>query len=372
MFTLTSSLTGIKKSQFVYFVEDKSDLEYLDFLDLDKKIIKKIESSLKKDTSEKLTFFLGNPDFENLHVFVYNAHKDQSFIDFVSKKIKTIGNDFTFSSQNRKKISDLLKSVVLSTYKFDQYKSEKKETNIYFYTDEKYISELEDTYQLTQNIILARELGETPSSDLTPEIFAKLVKKTKFKNIKVKILTPKQVEKKGLGLLWGVGKASVNKPYVVILEKVVDKKAPTIGIVGKGVTFDTGGIQVKPGDHMYEMKGDMCGAATVFATMKELDEKDISVNIVAALGLAENSISGEGYKPSDILTAYNGKTVDIIHTDAEGRLVMADVMSYISDKYKLDSLMTVATLTGACMVALGYRYAGIMGNDEKVITSLLE
>ncbi len=159
---------------------------------------------------------------------------------------------------------------------------------------------------------------------------------------------------------------------MVILEHIVDKKKPILGIIGKGVTFDTGGNQIKPGDYMYEMKGDMGGAAVTFALMKELDRKKCKKNIVACLVLAENVVSSNSYKPSDILKAYNGKTVEVIHTDAEGRLILADGMSYIGKHYKTTQMMTIATLTGACIVALGHRYAGIMGNDEAMIQRILD
>jgi leucyl aminopeptidase len=372
MFEIKNSLKDIKKSNFVYFIKEKKDLAHLDFLSLDKKIIKKIEESLKWKKSEKLHFFLWDKNFENLIVLIHKEDKKLSLVDFISKEMKVLPKNFTLCSQDDKNLSLLLKSCLLSRYNFDQYKTEKNTDEIYFFCDKRDNIELESTYNLVQNIILARDLWETPASDLTPEAFAKLVKKTKFKNTKIKILSPKQIEKQWLGLLWWVGKASTAKPYLVILERIIDKKLPTVGIVWKWVTFDTGWIQVKPGDHMYEMKGDMCWAATVFATMKEIDNKDLNVNIVAALWLAENWISGEWYKPSDILTAYNGKTVDIIHTDAEWRLVMADTMSYISDKYNLDSLMTVATLTWACMMALWFRYAGVMWDNEDMIEKLLD
>jgi leucyl aminopeptidase len=184
-------------------------------------------------------------------------------------------------------------------------------------------------------------------------------------------LDSKQIEKKWLQLIHNVWKGSSKKPYMVILEKITDKKLPTIWLVWKGITFDTGWIQVKPWDHMYEMKWDMCGAAWVFATMKELDKKDLNVNIVACLVLAENHISWDAYKPSDIIKSYSWKTVDIVHTDAEWRLVLADWISYISKNYKLDKIISMATLTWAVMMALWYRYAWIMWNDKSLIKDFI-
>lgn len=137
------------------------------------------------------------------------------------------------------------------------------------------------------------------------------------------------------------------------------------------MTFDSGGLQVKPDKAMHDMKLDMAGAATVIGVMQYLDTiPDLPVNIIGAIGLVENMSGGNAYKPLDIYRAFNGKTVEIHHTDAEGRLLLADVMSYVESEYKVDNLMTIATLTGACMHALGYNYAGIMGDDEDSILEL--
>mgnify|MGYP001942690064 CR=1 FL=1 len=372
MFEIKNSKKDIKNSNCVYFIETKKDISVLDYLKLDKKIITKIEEKLKEEKSEFINFFLWNKDFENIYIFIYNKSDKKSLVDFVSESSRKLPKNFTFFLQNDKNLSVILKSIFLSNYSFDRYKSEKIEKNYTVVVDKKYNHLIQVELELINNICLARDLWETPSNDLYPESFTKLVKATKFKNTKIKVLSAKQIEKKGLWLIHAVWKWSVHKPNIVIFERIIDKKLPTVGLVWKWVTFDTGWIQVKPWNSMHEMKWDMWGAACVFATMKELDNKDLNVNIVAAIGLAENHISGEAYKPSDIITAYNKKTVDIIHTDAEWRLVMADVMSYISDKYKLDNLMTVATLTGACMVALGFRYAWVMWNDEKMISKILK
>jgi leucyl aminopeptidase len=200
----------------------------------------------------------------------------------------------------------------------------------------------------------------------------KHVKSFKWRSTKVKILTPKDIEKKWLGLIEAVWKWSENKPYVVILEKIIDKKLPTYWLVWKWITFDSGWIQVKPWDHMYEMKGDMCWAATAYALMRDLDRTELKVNMVTCIMLAENAVSSSSYRPSDILKSYSWKTVDIIHTDAEWRLVLADGVSYLSKNYSIDNIMTIATLTGACMMALGYRYAAVMWDDRITINTLLK
>jgi len=371
MIKLKTKLSDIKNSNLVFLIEKKSDLKLLDWLKLNAKILDKIESVIKAEKNEKLDFFLWNKDFENLYVFYFNKNKEKTLIEFLWEYLPKLSNNLTLLSNNDNNLEDLISTTLLSRYKFNKYKSEIKEDNVNIVINKDIEKLVKNRLETIENIILARDLWETPASDLYPEEFAKIIKKTKFKNIKVKILDSKQIEKKGLRLIHNVWKGSSKKPYMVILEKITNKKLPTIWLVWKGITFDTGWIQVKPWDHMYEMKWDMCGAAWVFATMKELDKKDLNVNIVACLVLAENHISWDSYKPSDIIKSYSWKTVDIIHTDAEWRLVLADWISYISKNYKLDKIISMATLTWAVMMALWYRYAWIMWNDKWLIKDFI-
>ncbi|MDD2908035.1 MAG: leucyl aminopeptidase family protein [Candidatus Gracilibacteria bacterium] len=362
----------IKNSNLVFFVEKIDDLRLLKPLKLNKKISDKIKEIIEKNENKVVDFYIGEENFEKLFIIFFSSESKKDINYFLGEEFPKLPSKLTILTNSDKNINILLNNCLLSRYKYQEYKSKKEKDEIIFIIDQKNKDIFKQRLSTIKNIVLARDLGFKPSNDLYPETFAKIIKETKFKNSKVKIFDFKAIEKKGLGLLSAVGKGSIKKPYMVIIERIIDKSLPTIGLVGKGITFDTGGIQVKPGDHMYEMKGDMCGAAATFATMKELDEADLSVNIIACMVLAENHISGESYKPSDIMTSYSGKTVDIIHTDAEGRLVLADGVSYISKNYKLNNIITIATLTGACMVALGYRYAGIMGNDEEMISKFLE
>ena len=371
MIKLKTKLWDIKNSNLVFLIEKNTDLKLLDSLKLDEKIIKKIEETIKKWENLNLDFFLWNKDFENLYIFYFNKNKEKTLIEFLGEYLPKLPNNLTLLANNEKNIDDLISTALLSRYKFNKYKTDFKEDKINIIINNDIEKLVKNRLETIENIIFARDLWETPSSDLYPEEFAKLVKKTKFKNIKVKILNSKQIEKKWLNLLHNVWKGSSKWPYMVILELIKDKKKPTIWLVWKGITFDTGWIQVKPGDHMYEMKWDMCWAANVFATMKELDNKKLDINIVACLVLAENHISGNSYKPSDIIKSYSWKTVDIIHTDAEWRLVLADWISYISKNYKLEKIITMATLTWAVMMALWYRYAWIMWNDKSLIKDFI-
>ena len=159
---------------------------------------------------------------------------------------------------------------------------------------------------------------------------------------------------------------------MVIFERMIDTALPTYALAGKGVTFDAGGLQIKPDDAMLDMKSDMAGAATVIGTLLYLDSRtDLAGNIVAAIGLTENLLGGSAMKPLDILTSYNKKTVEVQHTDAEGRLVLADLFGYLESTYKPTTLISIATLTGAVIYGLGYNYAGIIGNDQNLIDQIL-
>ncbi len=373
MTKIVKNVSDISSSHAVCIISSSSDIELLWVLKLDQNIAKKIRQEYKKKQDNCLYFFLGRKNFEGIYILITHKKDPKGFTEFLGKHFSKLPKNYTLFCLNSDIASTTLETCLLSRYSFQRFKSERDLDSVYVYAgkdiDKKIIQQ---SLEKVENISLARDLWETPSNELTPEAFAKLVKKTKFKNTKVRILSPKDIEKKWLGLIHAVGKGSENKPYMVILEKIQDKKLPSYGIVGKGITFDTGGIQVKPENFMYEMKGDMWGAAVTFALMKQLDSVDLGVNVVACLCLAENAISSTSYKPSDICTGYTGKTVEIIHTDAEGRLVLADGVSYISKNYTPKHMITIATLTWAVMVALGYRYAGVMGTDKNFIQKLLK
>lgn len=372
MIKLKTNITELKNTNLVFFIEKKSDLKLLSEIKIPKNISDKIKTVFETDKNMSLDFFLWTENIEKLYIFYYTKESKKDVNYFLWSEFSKLPNNLTFLTNSDKNINILLNNALLSRYKFEEYKTEKSKDEISFIVNKENKNLFKERISTIENIILARDLWTKPANDLYPETFAEIIKETKFKNTKVKIFDSKKIEKLGLGLLHNVWKGSSKKPYMVIMERIIDKKLPTIWLVWKWVTFDTGWIQVKPGDHMYEMKWDMCWAAATFATMKELDKADLKVNIIACVVLAENHINWEAYKPSDIVKSYCGKTVDIIHTDAEWRLVLADWISYISDNYKLDKVISVATLTWACMMALGFRYAWIMWDDEELISDFLD
>lgn len=222
-------------------------------------------------------------------------------------------------------------------------------------------------------ISLVKDLVTTPPNDLYPESFAAIVEKElKPLGVKVKIFDEKKLEKMGAGALLAVGKGSARPPRLVVLEYNglgKDSKGPSFGMVGKGITFDTGGNNIKT-SMMEEMKFDMGGAASVTGAMKILASQNAKVHVVAALAMAENMVSNNAYRPSDIITSLSGQTIEVLNTDAEGRLVMCDALTYIQETYGVKKIIDIATLTGAMMVALGLEYAGVFTNNDELFETI--
>nr|WSZ95661.1 leucyl aminopeptidase [Streptomyces sp. NBC_00857] len=225
---------------------------------------------------------------------------------------------------------------------------------------------------LTEELNRARDLVNTPPNDLTPESFAAVATAAgKDHGIKVQVLDEKALAKGGYGGILGVGKGSENPPRLVKLAYTHPDAKKTLALVGKGITYDSGGISLKPAGHNETMKCDMSGAAAVFAAVVTAARLGLRVNVTGWLALAENMPSGSATRPGDVLRMYSGKTVEVLNTDAEGRLVLADALTRASEENP-DAIVDVATLTGAMMLALGNRTFGIMANDDAFRTSIHE
>ncbi|MER5813444.1 leucyl aminopeptidase [Streptomyces sp. NPDC002033] len=219
---------------------------------------------------------------------------------------------------------------------------------------------------------IARDLVNTPPNDLTPEAFAAVASAAAKENgVKVQVLDEKALVKGGYGGIMGVGKGSENPPRLVKLSYTHAKAEKTLAFVGKGITYDSGGISLKPAGHNETMKCDMAGAAAVFAAVVAAAKLGLQVNVTGWLALAENMPSGSATKPGDVLRMYSGKTVEVLNTDAEGRLVLGDALTRASEEAP-DAIVDVATLTGAMVLALGDRTFGIMANDDAFRTSIHE
>jgi leucyl aminopeptidase len=222
-------------------------------------------------------------------------------------------------------------------------------------------------------VILARDLVNLPPNVLGPVEFADKAKDLQALGVEVEILTEKEMKKLGMGALLGVAQGSVRPPRLAVMHWKGGKgKEAPIAFIGKGVVFDSGGISIKPGAGMEDMKGDMGGAAAVIGLMHVLAARKAKVNVVGILGLVENMPDGNAQRPGDIVTSMSGQTIEIINTDAEGRLVLADALWYCNDRFKPRFMVNLATLTGAITVALGNAHAGLFCNDDALASHLSE
>lgn len=228
--------------------------------------------------------------------------------------------------------------------------------------------------KVVEGTFLARDLVNEAPNILYPEAYAKIIKKELAPlGIKVTVLGRSQIKKLGMGAMHSVGQASDREEKLVIMEYKGGKKTQkNIAFVGKGITFDTGGYSLKPGSAMTSMKMDMGGSAAVVGLMKALAGRKAKANVIGVAALAENMIAGNASRPDDVVKSMSGQTIEILNTDAEGRLVLADAMWYVQEKYKPTHMIDTATLTGAILVALGHEYAGAFSNDDDMAQDLIK
>ena len=220
---------------------------------------------------------------------------------------------------------------------------------------------------------LARDLVNEPANHMTPGDMASVAERlAKTHRLRLTILDRERMEKEGMGALLGVARGSRQPPKLIVLSYKGDKaSSETLGFIGKGITFDSGGISIKPSEGMAEMKGDMAGGAAVLAALSAIAQLKPKINVTALVPATENLPGGNATKPGDILMAVNGKTIEVVNTDSEGRLILADALAY-AVKQGLSPLVDVATLTGACHVALGDFCSGIFGNTQELVDRLVK
>jgi leucyl aminopeptidase len=275
--------------------------------------------------------------------------------------------------------------IKLRAYRFDRYKSKKKAEG----DDEKTAAPQiriavedvaagrkawSDANGIGDGIVLARELVNEPPNVLFPVEFARRAAELKKLGVQVEVLDEPAMKKLGMNALLAVGQGSERDSRLVIMRWNGAKKkseAP-VAIVGKGVCFDTGGISIKPAASMEDMKGDMAGAACVTGLMHALAARKARANVIGVIGIVENMPDGNAYRPGDILKSYSGQTIEVINTDAEGRLVLCDALAYTNERFKPKLIVDLATLTGAILIALGQEYAGLFSNDDKLADRLTE
>lgn len=274
--------------------------------------------------------------------------------------------------------------ILLRSYSFDKYKTKKagdgdeKENHsarITIHVADPHAARkaFSDAEAVAEGVILARNLVNEPANILGPVEFAERVEELKKLDVKVEILSEKDMKKLGMGSLLGVAQGSTRPARIAVLEWHGGKsKDQPIAFVGKGVTFDSGGLSIKTAGGMEEMKGDMGGAAAVTGLMHALAARKAKVNVVGVIGMVENMINGDAQRPGDIVTSMSGQTIEVLNTDAEGRLVLADALHYCNDRFKPKLMINLATLTGAVMVALGLYHAGLFSNDDTLAAQLFD
>ncbi len=388
---------SIKKSYNEKIVKNYVFFTYEDFKieGLDKSVVSKFSNQIKKtiNSSEKknkefLTFNL-NPSQK---IILIRVKKSQSALE--TEKIGAKFFNFTklnsfyevaFFEQNIHQIKsnskyffdEFVLGVKLKSYIFDKYKT--KKSNKYLTLDlfiKKNLINFNKNNRFTALIEgsnFTKDLVSEPGNILHPDEYAQRLKKLSKFGLKITVYDQKKLKKMGMNALLGVGQGSIRGSYLVTLEwKGAKSKNQPVAFVGKGVCFDTGGISLKPAKFMEDMTYDMAGSAVVVGLMKNLALRKAKVNAIGVVGLVENMPGGNAQRPGDIVKSYSGKTIEILNTDAEGRLVLADALTFTEKKFKPKFIIDLATLTGAIIVSLGSEYAGLFSNDDKLSNQIFE
>ncbi|MGL5346349.1 MAG: leucyl aminopeptidase [Peptostreptococcaceae bacterium] len=277
------------------------------------------------------------------------------------------------------RVKGLTQAVGLATYTFEKYKSDATnyEAEVYILDApqdkrDKMNQKLEEMKNLVEGVIIARDLVNEPANVIYPESLAqRVVEIGQVSGFEVEVFDEKQIQTLGMEAFWAVGKGSDRLPRFIVMRYMGDKESEEIlGLVGKGLTYDTGGYSLKPNDSMKDMKSDMGGAAAVIGVMSALAKNKVKTNVVAVIAAAENAISGHSYKPGDIIGSMAGKTIEILNTDAEGRLTLVDAITYVIQKENVSKVIDLATLTGAALVALGNFTTAVLTNNQDLYRKL--
>jgi leucyl aminopeptidase len=299
-------------------------------------------------------------------------------IDFLNvNKIK----DAVISFKNEGEIAaNIAFGIKLKSYRFNKYFNDKKEgkdlvvQSVSIIAEDiiKAIKQFSDLELIANNVFLTRDLVSEPSNELNPESYAKICQSLKIAGLEVEVLGEKEMTTLGMGSLLGVGQGSEKESKLVIFKYfgANNKTDAPLAFVGKGVTFDTGGISIKPSNNMEDMKTDMAGSAVVVGLMSLLAKRNAKVNAIGIIGLVENMPSGSAQRPGDVVKSMSGQTIEVINTDAEGRLVLADALHYANTKFSPKLIVDLATLTGAIIVALSDIHAGLFSNDDELSSQL--
>ena len=362
-FNINPIKTQISKLEFAYI----NDL--LKTSDLNKNLFVFELNSKKKIVLASIKKNIKTSDIENLGAEFYgriNYGKNTEYYVYSDSIIH----------KNKNFIGHFLHGLKLKSYEFNKYKSKKETRNISINVvgNKTKLSAQEQLKfkALEEGTFYARDLVSEPGNILHPDEYAKRINALKRFGLKIGIYDEKKMKKLGMNSLLGVGQGSIRGSYLVTIEwKGLKNNSKPLAFVGKGVCFDTGGISLKPAKFMEDMTYDMAGSAVVVGLMKNLALRKAKVNAVGVVGLVENMPGGNAQRPGDIVKSYSGKTIEVLNTDAEGRLVLADALTFTEKKFKPKFIVDLATLTGAIIVSLGSEYAGLFSNDEKLSNQLI-
>ena len=338
--------SDLKKKMFLFEINSKKKLMLI---------------SIKKD--------LKNFDVENLGAEFYGR------INYGKNKEYFVNTDSVIGKYDNF-IGHFLHGLKLKSYSFNKYKT-KKETrlisiNVLGNKNKPSTQNQLKFKALEEGTFYARDLVSEPGNILHPDEYAKRLNSLRKNGLKVNIYDKKKLKKLGMNALLGVGMGSIRGSYLVTIEwNGAKNRSKPLAFIGKGVTFDTGGYSLKPARFMEDMTYDMAGSAAVVGLMKNLALRKAKINAVGVVGLVENMVSGDAQRPGDIVKSYSGKTIEVLNTDAEGRLVLADALTFTEKKFKPKFMIDLATLTGAIIVSLGSEYAGLFSNDDKLSKQIL-
>jgi len=351
-----------KINSYLGLLKEKKSEEEISSLDISSKqkcfiikVKKKYENYYPEERGGIFYSYLKN--FKNIKKI--NIYVDS--LDFQKEEIINFSSEFIFGYN-------------LKSYTFDIYKTLDKKNlnkNIICSIVTAYKEKIEKKYKyndaIKSGVFLTRDLVSEPGNILHPDEYAKRIVKLKKYGLKVTVYDKKKLKKLGCNALLGVGQGSIRGSYLVTIEWNGNKsKTKPLAFVGKGVCFDTGGISLKPAKFMEDMTYDMAGSAVVVGLMKNFALRKAKINAVGVVGLVENMPGGNAQRPGDIVKSYSGKTIEVLNTDAEGRLVLADAITFTEKKFKPNLIIDLATLTGAIIVCLGSEYAGLFSNDDKL------
>ncbi len=351
-----------------------SEINYINDLlknvDLKKSIFVFEINSKKKIVLVSIKKNLKSSQVENLGAEFFGKINQEKNYDF------NIFSD-TISANNEIFLSHFLHGIKLKSYEFKKYKTKKNskivQINVIGTKNKPSNFNQLKFKALEEGTFFARDLVSEPGNILHPDEYAKRLNTLRKDGLKVNIYDERKLKKLGMHALLGVGQGSVRGSYLVTMEwNGAKNNSKPLAFVGKGVCFDTGGYSLKPAKFMEDMTYDMAGSATVVGLMKNFALRKAKINAVGVVGLVENMVSGNAQRPGDIVKSYSGKTIEILNTDAEGRLVLADALTFTEKKFKPKFIVDLATLTGAIIVCLGSEYAGLFSNDDKLSNQIFE